>query len=390
MAITLSKLLSDSESKYSMKLIAGKEGMENTVRWVHMVEDREVPDFLHGNELIFTTGIGHISGGDRLTSFVRNLKQHNAVGVVVNLGPYISYVPDEVIQYCNDNAFPIFTLPWEVHIIDITFDFCSRIIANEQSETSVAQAFQKVIADSAAIGQYIKLFEQAGFKTAKPFRLIAVELLQNGTHATERIEKANRMKLWHMLTQSDVAAATFVYKGHLIAVRQDCSDAQVKAISEILARNTSAANISYVMGVSEERCGYESIPSLYRQTAAAVSTGLCDDKQVVIYRDIGADKIICGIDSPQILDSYIEDTVCPILKYDAENHTEYFKMLKMYLESNCSVKAVAEQINVHRNTVNYQIKQIREIFALELDEQTKMNLLLALRILKLKEKGQIK
>ena len=53
MAISLLQLCTNVERKYSMKLIAGSAGLENTVRWVHMVEDSEVPDFLHGNELIF-------------------------------------------------------------------------------------------------------------------------------------------------------------------------------------------------------------------------------------------------------------------------------------------------------------------------------------------------
>lgn len=98
MAITLEKLCAGCDVKYQMELVAGKGGMSNTVRWVHMVEDREVPDFLHGNELIFMTGIGHIRSEDRLTAFVRNLKERDASGVVINIGPYISHIPDYVLK----------------------------------------------------------------------------------------------------------------------------------------------------------------------------------------------------------------------------------------------------------------------------------------------------
>ncbi len=92
MAITLVQLCRNAEQTYYMKLIAGSGGMDNTVRWVHMVEDSEVPDFLNGNELVFTTGIGHY-GTDWLPAFVKSLKEHNAAGVVLNLGPYIDTVP---------------------------------------------------------------------------------------------------------------------------------------------------------------------------------------------------------------------------------------------------------------------------------------------------------
>ena len=73
MAISLSQLCENAERSYSMRLIAGSGGVENTVRWVHIVEDSEVPDFLHGNELIFTTGIAH-SGNEWLRDFVISLK----------------------------------------------------------------------------------------------------------------------------------------------------------------------------------------------------------------------------------------------------------------------------------------------------------------------------
>ena len=86
MAITLARICANAEKTYGMKLIAGRAGMDNFVRWVHIVEDSEVPDFMHGNELVFTTGIGH-KGSGWLLDFVRQLKGKNAAGVVVNIGP---------------------------------------------------------------------------------------------------------------------------------------------------------------------------------------------------------------------------------------------------------------------------------------------------------------
>ena len=108
MAITLARICANAEKTYGMKLIAGRAGMDNFVRWVHIVEDSEVPDFMHGNELVFTTGIGH-KGSGWLLDFVRQLKGKNAAGVVVNIGPYINAVPKDVMEYCECNALPHLT-----------------------------------------------------------------------------------------------------------------------------------------------------------------------------------------------------------------------------------------------------------------------------------------
>ena len=140
MAVTLDKLYISIEEKYNMKLVAGKDGLKNVIRWVHMVEDSEVPNFLHGNELIFTTGIGRLDTADKILEFVQGLQKHNAAGLVMNLGPYIKKVPTVVVDYCERNGFPLFTLPWEVKIIDITYDMCRMIIENEKSEVSATEA----------------------------------------------------------------------------------------------------------------------------------------------------------------------------------------------------------------------------------------------------------
>ena len=41
-----------------VSLVAGGEGIDRTVRWVHMVESPETTRFLDGNEIAFITGIG--------------------------------------------------------------------------------------------------------------------------------------------------------------------------------------------------------------------------------------------------------------------------------------------------------------------------------------------
>ena len=74
MALTIARICANTEKTYGMKLIAGRAGLENYVRWVHIVEDSEVPDFMHGNELVFTTGIAHF-GNEWLLDFVTGLKK---------------------------------------------------------------------------------------------------------------------------------------------------------------------------------------------------------------------------------------------------------------------------------------------------------------------------
>lgn len=51
--------------------------------------------------------------------------------------------------------------------------------------------------------------------------------------------------------------------------------------------------------------------------------------------------------------------------------------LRIYLQNGGSVMQTAEILNVHRNTINYKIKAIREILHISLSDEDRMNLMMA-------------
>ena len=380
MSITLKKLCSDTETKYSGKLIAGKGVMENIVRWVHMVEDRQVPDFLHGNELVFTTGIAHVSR-DPLLEFVKRLKQHNAAGVVINIGPYLSDVPKEVIEYCDAENFPLFTLPWRVYIIDITYDFCRKIIENEKLETTACEAFKNLIQNPKQSEKYFSFLEQQGFGRVTPYRVFVMRFFKDGKNVTEKFEQNNHIKLWHILAQSKFyPSVMFVSNSRLIVIRQEASDECLKQLTDTLDAIAELKEMSYIMGISTERNGYKSVPKLLTEADSAYKSAKIDRKSCVFYRDTGINKVIFGVADTEILRSFVAENLQEILDYDSKYKTDYAQILYRYLLCDGSVNAVAEYYGLHRNTVNSKIKAIKSIFNIELTGMKKMELMLAFKI----------
>lgn len=381
MAITMAKLCEDARAKYDMELIAGKGGAENTVRWVHMVEDREVPDFLHGGELIFTTGIGHIESDDRMLEFTRNLHAHGAAGVVFNIGPYIKRIPPEVISYADQNDFPVFTLPWKVHIIDITYDFCGRIIENEKAEMSLMQAFKNLIFSPEKEDEYLPAIQKNGFAAASHYRVFALTFFSsNGKKATAPVVAKNKTLLWRIFARSDSPVAMFEYASSLIVIKQNSPPKCVERITAALERAFQKSSITYKIGISDEGAGYLSVPYLYRQANAALVTAKYQDMVTKSYCDIGLNRLILAVEDKDLLSRYANDVLKPIADYDEKNGTDCLELLKLYVESDSSVIAVAEMSGVHRNTVNNRIKLIRELLGYELTEKRKAELMLAFQI----------
>ena len=377
MAISLSQLCANAEKDHEMKLIAGSAGLENTVRWVHMVEDSEVPGFLHGNELIFTTGIGHV-GNEWLKEFTVSMRKKGAVGLVLNIGPYITSVPSQVIVFCEQNGFPLFTIPWETRIIDISYEFCRRIIANEKHESTVADAFRALIKDPDSAGEFSELLERSGFRSDNQFTVISLEIIKNGKAVTEKIVRTSDMMLWRALKRSRYPSSLFIQGGALIAIKQNCSDEEIDIFCNALKPIIDGIpGADPYIGVSDKVTGLTGISEAYSQSKAAIGTARINNNNVEFYRDIGTMKLIFGIKNVKILESFAKENLGVLHRYDAEHSSELCKLLRTYLELNGSVNEVASAAGVHRNTVNYKIKSIRDIIGHELDDKMKNMLMLA-------------
>lgn len=127
---------------YHMKLVAGREGLSNLVDWVHVVEEMDYVHFLKGRELIVTTGIKEPDDA-QLLEFTQRVYATGASGLVFNVGRYIRSVPKEVQEFGENNDFPVFVLPWEVHLVDFNRELCNLIYRSEQEQDDLESAIRK-------------------------------------------------------------------------------------------------------------------------------------------------------------------------------------------------------------------------------------------------------
>ncbi len=70
-----------------------------------------------------------------------------------------------------------------------------------------------------------------------------------------------------------------------------------------------------------------------------------------------------------------------IQDYDKKNNTEYYKTLAAYCKCLFSTNETARYLHIHRNTLNYRIGKIEELFRLNLqDKRTLLHLIFSLEI----------
>ena len=87
-----------------------------------------------------TTGIG-VGEKMSLLALVDRVYKNHASAMVVNIGPYVAEIPQEVIDFGNAHDFPVFEVPWSVHMADMMRMICFTITQSQQRAMQLSAAF---------------------------------------------------------------------------------------------------------------------------------------------------------------------------------------------------------------------------------------------------------
>lgn len=381
MAITLQHLCKYARERYDMYQLVGEEGMDNLVDWVHMLEDPETAYFLHGQELIFTTGIAP-HDDDWYITFAEGLVKNKASGWVINIGPYIKEVPRVLIDFCKEHKLPLFTIPWQTRIVDVTNDFCHRIIKAEEIEVSVGGAFRNAIFNPNNVTLYRQVLERKGFNMEGQYGVIAIILHGKSDDSLHDFEKSVRMHLSKILLSRNEKFSVFGQDQQLLVVMQDFTEEDVE---ETMERLLSVANFGgkkyhFHAGFGGFAKGIEKIGRSYKRAIDVQKMAINQKSRFLGYHQIGVHQLLLEVDNKEVLQDYYDKTIGVLEDYDEKHDSNYCYILKCYLDSNNSVEKVAQHMYVHRNTINYKIKKIKEILNTDFSYEDGIKMMLAYHI----------
>ena len=366
MAITVRKLFKNATLRYQMKLIGGKDGLNNLVQWVHIIEDDDVSKFLHGQELVFTAGILN-QGGDWLLHFARRLYGVGISALVINIGPHTKAVPKEVIAFCDQVKMPLFTIPWETRMVDMTRDFCKRIMQNDNMEQSMSSTLKNIIFGEGDLETQIQHMERHGYQRDERFCFVAIatgeekegNVVYSPTLETLKQEAEGIARSMHELY------IAFEYSGMLILGLIGYSSYDIEDFIEKYQQAIKKVKCPVYIGISSNSRGISHQRKNYSNAVEALHMAENKKEKVIFYDHLGVYKLLLSVDDKMILKAFYEETVGKLAYYDKENHTELCDFLKVYLDNNGSPQLVAEKQYIHRNTVTNQLKKIEKITGLD-------------------------
>jgi len=124
--LTVGSLVSDC----GLELVAGTDGAERAIRWVHISELEDPTPWLSGGELLLTTGI-QLNSAARQRRFCARLADKGVAGIGLGTGFEHKKVPKAFADEASKRDIPLFEVPYEMPFIAITERAFARLV-NEQ------------------------------------------------------------------------------------------------------------------------------------------------------------------------------------------------------------------------------------------------------------------
>lgn len=376
MSITLREIVKQVEH-LEMKLVAGEAGLDREVLWTHMVDSDTISAFLQGQELTFTTGIG-ISEKLPLLKLVQEVYRNGASGIVINIGPYVDKIGQDVLDFANEKAFPVFEVPWKIHMAEIMRIICFAITKEQQSRIEVTAALNNAFLCPAQEELYVFPLMRKGYLADSVYTAVTIRVeVQKNTVAGERMEQLHSQLGSHLRCNYKRILCCAQEK-QLVLVLCDYTGQERKHVLTYIFQhfcNELKKEETAVFCVGNEAEELRQLHKSYEtanQMAEVSALGRIPGEEVygrhkmIVYKNAGIFRILFALKDEEVMQEYVRDTVQPLLEYDALHHTDLAGVLQCYLRHDGSLQDTANELIVHRNTVNYKINKASEILEMDL------------------------
>lgn len=393
MALSLNSIYQETKNLYHLNLICGKKGLDRIMNWVYVAEDTSTTNFLHGGELVITTGMSKDYSSQWLYHFIEKLIQQNTCGLILNIGKYLFQddISPKIYNLCEKYDFPLFTMPWKVHIYDITRNYYERIFNDVKITDTITEAFIDLIHQKET-SHALSVLKQNGFPTDKKYGLCCITfepIQENIPSLLSEVKNYSINFFW--ITFYQLTSRVFP-NCHICQTSEECllivPAAQISFSHlinhfQILLGQLSEHLHNYRIhgGLGTIAHTVSDLAKSYLHAKSALIMAKAKQEIFCSFDNLGFFRILLCVNDKEILRSYSEEKLGLIKKYDEDHGGCYLDTLYHYLIYQGSIIKTAHAMYCHRNTVNYRIHILKDNLGLEIDHtQARFELMAAFLI----------
>ncbi|MPQ43508.1 PucR family transcriptional regulator [Clostridium tarantellae] len=374
-----------------IKLVAGKDGLNRNVSWPYVGQTNSVSEWVHGGELLFITGMGMNVSTKNLIELLKECVLKNLSGLVILTGStYIKSIPKELIEVANNANFPLFEMPWQIKLIDVTKHIANYIILKE-SEKRKESSFLGKLLFSDHYNSRINvndLVDMHRININETFFIGVFNIKHNYTDNMSSKQDYMQTTIDNLCKDNNIIIFSLLHGDNIICLisSKDNEEAKndieyMKVIKEILVKKYTELDIYLSLGriymdIYHAKKSYEEAMKalkLYKESGMK--------ERIIEYSKLGIYRLLFEIDNLEEVKSYHDDILGELIAYDKVNNTKFLHTITQYLFNNCNLIKTSQVMFIHRNTLIYRLNKIKNILNKDLeDPMDRLELLNAIMI----------
>ncbi|BCZ47505.1 transcriptional regulator [Clostridium gelidum] len=369
------------ETLKGIELVGGKSGIEKCVEWIYVAECFEDPlegiKWLQGGEIVFITGVGMKGNITALTKLIEGISEKRGVGLIVNVGKYINNIPDESIKVADKLEIPLFTLPWEVKLVEVSKEISNAIILSRIEENSMNHFLSNILfGDGDLEGNATQKANYFGYNLDGKCCICVIHIDEfekflsvkkiDDDISVSKIKITFRKVVQGILEKYALKVPIIDHEHEIIffyRAEENSMNRLEKALKEIQEAIIERVNgLSVSVGIGNAYEDLKMMKQSLNEAQLAIDSGKCQGLNNTIrkYKEIGIYRLLFSIENRIVLENYYLDILGPIIENNKNKDILSVQILETYLSENCNLTSTAEKLFMHRNTLKYRIKKIEE------------------------------
>lgn len=367
-----------------VELIAGEEGLDRLVSWSYMVQTRPYEEHMnHGNFALIVIDYVRFDF-DEMRITMKELYELGISGMAVSVTEDKEEVPKDIISWANDRKLPLFYVRWEgASFVDIAQSIGTLILENDVQNKRTGDFLYNLLFGYEINEKYVeKLSRQFGFDLSKSYRvgIIVVDRtyginLEQDEHLYEYYANCLYSEVMNM--SGKPMYMKFLNKFVLLfEARED------KLIEhEIAAMLNKLDESKQFKGKIKSTCilgeAYNQ-PKDFGKSYQEAKTFIpkkdilpnAKNKKVISAGAMGIYRFMFNSGNQAEILEYCNEKLRRLEEYDNANGTYLCDTIVAYYMNGFNTVKTAEELYIHRNSLQYRINKIKELTGIELNDYT--------------------
>lgn len=375
------------------RLLTGHAGLNNQILWVNILELLDDLSHIEPGEFLITTAHDLNNHSIKMQQHMVELfAEKELAAIAIQTGHYLKNIPSSFILLMEKNKIPLIEIPPGDSFKNITRALLNELISINQlsSEKLSLKAIDRNIKNQA--NNMKKLWQELittkkpeelwsdlgnyNIIPSEPFLVLAINIYKLDSKISiladsvtpvlfEQIEQAATQ----ILIQGNIPFMLGFSEHNIIIFIQHHNTANELINTVNTAKcifgelKLSFPNHIVKIGASRIYNELSCLKKAQNEAEKALKTtqlGLLSHANIIHYGKIGLYSLIMDINNMDTLKTIYCDTVAPLVDYDQHKGGALIPTLKVFLQS-ANMKKTSEALFIHRQTMRYRLKQIKEL-----------------------------